>query len=93
MTATRLPYLVQKIETVCGVSAISGTSIMTCSPLSKTSSIIFIMTLVLPEPVTPKRSAHFALPLSLSEESVSYAFICAVERWMGVRQGVSPKCA
>ena len=48
---------IENIDTVCGVRDISGTNIITLLPLFITSSIIFLITLVLPLPVTPCKSA------------------------------------
>ena len=77
MTATLSPYLEQKMLTVCGVSDISGTSIMTDFPSDKVRSIAFIITFVLPEPVIPYRSAALGSFSEYSESIAEYAALCA----------------
>ena len=73
------------MASICGVSAISGSIIITPRPASSILSIMDRITQVFPEPVTPNSSAARASPASASPDRMRTASDCSPLSENGVR--------
>ena len=76
-TAMSSPKCEEKVRSICGVSAISGTSSIAVLPRRRISAMRRMYIVVLPLPVTPKSSAPEAFLPPASFRIPLKAFVCS----------------